>query len=71
VLALALAVGLPSAVALPYLRSVGTSESSQGSIGITSSLALLSDKAADLGFFLAVFLLLAYVERAQIAQRLR
>jgi hypothetical protein len=70
-LGLALAVAIPSLLALPYLRSVGTSESSQGSIGLTPSLALLGDKAVDLGVFLAVFLLLAYVERAQLLQRVR
>jgi hypothetical protein len=69
--ALALSVGLPSALAIPYLRSIGASQSSDGWLGLTSSLSLFEAKSADLGLFLAVFLLLAYLLRAELLQRLR
>src|SRR5688572_3659088 len=67
---LALAVGVPSLVCLPYLRSVGASESSDGWMGITGS-ALFSAKAADLGFFLACFALLAYLHRDELIRLVR
>lgn len=68
---LALAVGIPSVLALPYLHAVGASESSQGRITFTHSLDLFEAKLADLGFFLALFGLLAYLHRAELLRRLR
>jgi hypothetical protein len=69
--ALTLAVGVPSALALPYLRAIGTSQSSDGWLGLTNSLSLLGAKSADLAFFLALALLLGYLLRAELLQRLR
>jgi len=68
---LALAVAVPSTLGLPYLRSVGTSASSDGWLGLTTDPALLLAKAADLGFFLALWLVLAYLHRADLTRRLR
>jgi hypothetical protein len=68
---LALAVALPSALAGPYLSAVGASESSDGWIGATQTFSLFAAKAADLLFFLAAWLLLAYVQRAELLQRWR
>ena len=69
--ALALAVALPSALAIPYLRAIGKSQSSDGWLGLTDSASLLGAKIADLGFFLAVLLLLCYLLRAELLERLR
>jgi hypothetical protein len=68
---LALAVGIPSALAFPYLRSVGASESSDGWMGITSSPHILGLKAANLAFFLFAFALLAYLHRAELIRMVR
>jgi hypothetical protein len=63
---LALAVVIPSALAFPYLRQVGESESSDGWMGLTDSAGLLAMKAANLAFFLFAFALLAYLHRAEL-----
>jgi hypothetical protein len=68
---LALAVGLPSVLALPYLRSVGASESSDGWMGITNSAQLFGLKAANLAFFLPAFALLAYLHRGELIRLVR
>jgi hypothetical protein len=68
---LALAVAVPSALAFPYLRSVGTSESSEGWMGVTRSPELLATKAGNLLFFLAAFALLAYLHRAELVRLVR
>jgi hypothetical protein len=66
-----LAVGVPSAVTLPYLRSLGISESSDGWSGLTDSFRLFGDKLADLGFFLVTFAVFAYLHRADLSRRFR
>jgi hypothetical protein len=68
---LAVSVLGPSLIALPYLRSIGASESSEGKFGVTPTLSLFEAKLADLGFFLATFALLAYLERTALLARLR
>ena len=68
---LALAVAVPSAIAFPYLRSIGESESSEGWMGVTRSPELLGTKAGNLLFYLATFLLLAYLHRAEILRLVR
>jgi hypothetical protein len=68
---LALAVGVPSALAFPYLRSVGESESSDGWMGITRSAELFGIKAGNVLFFLATFVLLAYLNRAELIRMVR
>jgi hypothetical protein len=68
---LLLAAGLPSLAALPYLRGIGLSESSDGFSGVTPSAALLGAKAADLAFFLATPLLLTLLDGRALGRRLR
>ena len=67
---LAAAVGLPSLVALPYLRSIGESQSSDGWTGLTSPSWLFFAKAEDLAIFLAPLLVVAWVSRARLAAML-
>jgi hypothetical protein len=69
--ALALSIAVPSALALPYLRAIGASQSSDGWLGLTRPLSLLEAKMADLGFFLAVLLLLGYLLRDDLLARVR
>jgi len=64
------AVMLPSLAALPYLNSIGVSESSDGWSGLTSPASLLTIKAWDLCLFVAPLLLLAYVCRNRLLQLL-
>ncbi|HEX6764363.1 MAG TPA: hypothetical protein VF103_02770, partial [Polyangiaceae bacterium] len=66
-----LAVALPSALCFPYHRSLSISESSDGWMGITESWRLFNGKIWDLGFFLATFALLAYIQRVELWQRLK
>jgi hypothetical protein len=61
------AVALPSLVVLPYLRSIGASESSDGWSGLTSPEALLAAKSIDLAIFFLPLLLLAYFCRDRLA----
>lgn len=68
---LALAVGAPSLLALPYLRSIGESESSDGWVGITQSADLLGTKAGNLLFFLATFVVVSYLHRAELTRLVR
>jgi hypothetical protein len=68
---LAAAVGIPSALCLGYLRSVGASESSDGWTGLTRPAALLEAKVADLAFFLATFAFLAFLRRAELIRLVR
>lgn len=63
---LALAVGLPSLAALPYLREIGQSSSSDGWTGLTPGGFLLQMKEVDLLLFLGPLLLLAYVRRERL-----
>ena len=69
--ALAAALIVPCALALPYLRAVGISESSDGWSGLNRSAELWWDKGYDLAVFVAPLLLLSYVQRAQLWQRVR
>jgi hypothetical protein len=66
---LAAAVILPSVVALPYLRAVGASESSDGWTGLTYA-ELFWAKLGDAAVFLGPLLLVAYVERARLRRML-
>ena len=68
---LALAVGVPSLMALPYLRSISGSESSDGWIGVTQSAELLGTKAGNLVFFLATFVVVALLHRAELMRLVR
>jgi hypothetical protein len=68
---IALAVIVPSALCLPYHRALSRSESSDGFMGLTDSWALFTSKLADLAFFLATFALLAFLQRGELARRLR
>ena len=68
---LALAVGAPSLFALPYLRSIGESESSDGWMGITQSADLVGTKAGNLVFFLATFVVLAFLHRSELMRLVR
>jgi hypothetical protein len=68
---LAVAVAVPCIVALPYLRSVGISESGDGWSGLTSPAALGWAKAGDAAVFLAPLGLVAYVQRASLWRMLR
>ena len=68
---LALAVGASSLLALPYLRSIGESESSDGWMGITQSVDLLETKAGNLVFFLATFVVLAFLHRSELLRLVR
>jgi len=70
VAALAAAVILPSIAALPYLRAVGASESSDGWTGLTP-LTLLGAKAADVAFFAITLLAACAFVSAQLRERLR
>jgi hypothetical protein len=67
----ALAVGGPSVLALPYLRLVGAAESSDGWSGVTPSIGLFGAKLANLGFFLAPFLFAAYLHRTELRRLVR
>jgi hypothetical protein len=68
---LATAVAVPCLIALPYLRSVGISESGDGWSGLTSTAALGWAKVGDAAVFLAPLALLAYVQRASLWRMLR
>jgi hypothetical protein len=68
---LALVVITSSVLVIPYLRSIGASESSDGWSGVTPSFELFAAKAADWAFFLATFLFLAYLHRTQLISSLR
>lgn len=65
-LGLAVAVALPSLLALPYLREVGLSQSSDGWTGLTSPSSLLWAKVQDLALFLAPLALVSYVARDRL-----
>lgn len=68
---LAAAVAIPSALAFPYLRSVGISESSDGWSGLTRPASLWGAKLGDLAVYLAPLLVLATVYRATLREELR
>jgi hypothetical protein len=68
---LAVAVGVPSLLALPYVHSIGESQSSHGWTGLTDSLQLFGAKLADVLFFFATFLTLAFYGREEMLRRLR
>jgi hypothetical protein len=68
---LAAGVGIPSLVALPYLRSVGASESSDGWSGFTAPATLLGAKAADLAVYIATLALFAFLHREWLLARWR
>lgn len=68
---LAAAVIVPSLLCFPYLRQIGTNESSDGWSGVTRDPALLGAKLADLALFLAAFEFLAYLHRHELARRIR
>jgi hypothetical protein len=67
---LAAAVALPSLVSLPYLRSVGASESSDGWSGLTSPTSLLGAKVEDLAFYLVTLAALCYFNRVELRRRI-
>ncbi len=64
------AVIAPSLLALPYLFSVGVSESSDGWSGLTRSAELFWAKAGDAAVFLAPLLGLVYLQRATLRRML-
>ena len=66
-----LAVGVPGALCLPYLRSLGISESSDGWSGLTDSFRLFGEKLADLAFFLVTFAIFAFLHRTEFLRRYR
>lgn len=68
---LAMAILLPSALAFPYLRSVGISESSDGWSGLTRPAALWFAKLGDVSVYLAPLAVLALVNHAKLRQLLR
>jgi hypothetical protein len=68
---LAGAILVPSALAFPYLRAVGISESSDGWSGLTRPAALWWGKLGDVGVYLAPLGVLAYLNRARLRQMLR
>jgi hypothetical protein len=68
---LLLAFVLPSVLCFPYQRALGSTQSSDGWMGITDSWALFQAKLADLAFFLATLALFAYLGRAELARRFR
>ncbi|HEX6274756.1 MAG TPA: hypothetical protein VFZ53_17060 [Polyangiaceae bacterium] len=65
------AFGVPSVLCFPYLRALGTTESSDGWMGVTDSWTLFNAKLADLVFFLATFALFAYLGRVELVRRVR
>ncbi len=67
---LAVAVVVPCGLALPYLRSVGASESSDGWSGFTRGAELFWAKAGDAAVFIAPLVLLLYVQRARLKRML-
>ena len=67
---LALAIVVPSILALPYLRAIGASESSDGWTGLTSDPALLLAKVWELGVLFTPFALLVVAFRRALAARL-
>jgi hypothetical protein len=68
---LTVAVALPSAACLPYLLSVGASQSSDGWTGITHSASLLGAKVGDVAFYLVTLAVLAHLNRDEIIRRVR
>jgi hypothetical protein len=68
---LAVAILLPSALAFPYLRAVGISESSDGWSGLTRPAALWWGKLGDVGVYLAPLGVLTYLNQARLRQMLR
>lgn len=63
---IAVAVGLPSLVALPYLHAIGVSESSDGWTGITAPAGLWVNKLQDLALFLLPLATAAYTQRRRL-----
>ncbi len=68
---LAAGVGIPSVIALPYLRAVGASESSDGWSGLTAPGSLLGAKAADLLFYLVTVVVFVLLNRDWLRARFR
>jgi len=68
---LAGAVAVPSIVCLPYLLSVGASQSSDGWTGVTHPLSLLAAKSGDLAVYLVTPAVLAHLNRDEIIRRVR
>jgi hypothetical protein len=68
---LAAAVALPCLIALPYLRSVGVSESADGWSGLTSPASLGWAKVGDAAVFLGPLGLLTYLHRTDLGRMLR
>jgi tetratricopeptide repeat protein len=64
------AVLLPSALAFPYLRSVGISESSDGWSGLTRPAALWLAKLGDVTVYLAPLAFLTCLNRAKLREML-
>jgi hypothetical protein len=63
---LAAAVILPSAIAFPYLRAVGISESSDGWSGLTRPADLWLAKLGDVTVYLAPLGILTYLNRSRL-----
>ena len=68
---LAVAILLPSALAFPYLRSVGMSESSDGWSGLTRPAALWLAKLGDVTVYLAPLGVLTYLNRVKLRHMVR
>ena len=68
---LAAGVGIPSLVALPYLQSVGASESSDGWSGLTAPASLLAAKATDLLFYVLTLAVFCILHRRWLLARIR
>jgi hypothetical protein len=66
---LLLAFVIPSVVCLPYQRALGSTQSSDGWMGLTDSWALFGAKLADLVVFLITFALFAYLGRSELVRR--
>lgn len=70
-LLLTLAVGIPSLIAVPYIHSIGDSQSTRGWTGLTDAWQLFVGKLGDEAFFFATFAAMAIYGRAEIVRRIR